>query len=73
MIDVIIDMVRDELDRYTTDEIGLNSRDKFEDMQDLDFLQLFINTMRNDEYKTLDDIRDNFNVDLVINFDYNNY
>lgn len=75
MIDVIIDMVRDELDRYTTDEIGLNSRDKFEDIKDndLDLLQLFYNTMSYFEDKDLETLRDDFNTQLVINFDYNNY
>ena len=75
MIDAIIDMVRDELDRYTTDEIGLNSRDKFEDIKDndLDLLQLFYNTMSYFEDKDLETLRDDFNTQLVINFDYNNY
>ena len=77
MIDVIIDEVRDLLDRYTNDESGKDSRENFENIKDndLDLLQLFYNTMN---YETelkrdLDDIRDMFETDLLYMFDCGNY
>lgn len=75
MIDSIIEDVRDLLDRYTTDEVGMNSRDKFEDIKDndLDLLQLFYNTMQYFEGKDMETLRDDFETQLIINFDYNNY
>lgn len=71
MIDRLIDEVRDILDRYTTDETGESQRDKFEAMGDLDILQLIINTLN--IHEILEDTRDLFETDVVINFDYGNY
>lgn len=73
MIDNIIEDIRDLLDRYTSDESGQHSRDKYEELGDLDILQLVLNTLNNAEGKDLEDIRDNFETDLIINFDYGNY
>lgn len=75
MIDVIIDMVRDELDRYTSDESGASQLAKYIDIcdNDLDLLQLFYNTISDFEGKDLETLRDDFETQLIINFDYNNY
>ena len=75
MIDNIIEDVRDLLDRYTSDEAGMNSRDKFEDIKDNDvaLLQLFYNTISGFENKDLGTLRDDFETNIIINFDYNNY
>jgi hypothetical protein len=75
MIDEIIDNVRDLLDRYTSDETGASQRAKYVDIydNDLDLLQLFYNTISDFEGKDLETLRDDFETQLIINFDYNNY
>ena len=75
MIDNIIDNVRDLLDRYTSDESGESQRAKYVDIydNDLDLLQLFYNTISDFEGKDLETLRDDFETQLIINFDYNNY
>lgn len=75
MIDNIIDNVRDLLDRYTSDETGASQRAKYIDIydNDLDLLQLFYNTISDFEGKDLETLRDDFETQLIINFDYNNY
>ena len=73
MIDNIVEEIRDLLDRYTSDESGQHSRDKFEEMSDINFIQLLVNTLCNEEGKHIDDWREDFETDLIINFDYSNY
>lgn len=75
MIDNIIENVRDLLDRYTSDESGASQRAKYVDIydNDLDLLQLFYNTISDFEGKDLETLRDDFETQLIINFDYNNY
>ena len=75
MIDNIIDYVRDLLDRYTSDETGASQRAKYVDIydNDLDLLQLFYNTISDFEGKDLETLRDDFETQLIINFDNNNY
>lgn len=75
MIDNIIEDVRDLLDRYTSDETGASQRAKYIDIydNDLDLLQLFYNTISDFEGKDLETLRDDFETQLIINFDYNNY
>ena len=75
MIDNIIENVRDLLDRYTSDETGASQRAKYVDIydNDLDLLQLFYNTISDFEGKDLETLRDDFETQLIINFDYNNY
>lgn len=73
MIDNLIKDIKDLLDRYTTDECGESQRDKFKEMEDVDFLNLFLNTLTDNDGLNLEDFKDDFETDLVINFDYNNY
>lgn len=75
MIDELIESVRDLLDRYTSDESGESQRAKYIDIcdNDLDLLQLFYNTISDFEDKDLETLRDDFETQLIINFDYNNY
>ena len=72
MIEELIESVRDLLDRYTTDESGEQSRDKFNDLGDLDILQLIVNTIKSGS-SDLEQLRDDFETNIIINFDYNNY
>lgn len=75
MIDNLIEDVKDLLDRYTSDEAGQNSRDKYEEIKDndLDILSLIYNTINFNDDVDLEDLRDNFETNIIINFDYNNY
>lgn len=72
MIDNLIEDVRDLLDRYTQDESGEHARDEFNDLGDLDILQLIVNTIENGA-SDLERLRDDFDTDVIINFDYHNY
>ena len=72
MIDNLIEDVRDLLDRYTSDESGEHSRDEFNELGDLDILQLIVNTIENGA-SDLERLRDDFDTDVIINFDYHNY
>ena len=62
-----LDVVNDILGRYTDDEVGENQKQKYEDMTDIDKITLLTNTLLNCANW------EDFETDLVINFDYNNY
>lgn len=62
-----INVVDEILIRYTDDEVGMNQKQKYEDMTDLDKISLLTNTLL-----SCADWCD-FETDLIINFDYNNY
>lgn len=75
MIDNLIEDVRDLLDRYTSDESGEHSRDKYEEIKDndLDILSLIYNTFTFKDCVDLEELRDDFETNIIINFDYHNY
>lgn len=60
-------LVDNVLIRYTNDEVGANQKQKFLDMTDIDKLSLLTNTLISCANW------EDFETDLVINFDYNNY
>jgi len=60
----VLDYVNDTLSRYTDDEVGQNSKDIYLDMTDEQKCNLFANAL--DMNKDIDD----FETDLVVNFDY---
>lgn len=62
-----ITLVNEVLIRYTEDEVGENQKQKFLDMTGIDKLSLLTNTLISCANW------DDFETDLVINFDYNNY
>lgn len=62
-----ISLVNEVLIRYTEDEVGENQKQKFLDMRDIDKLSLLTNTLISCANW------EDFETDLVINFDYNNY
>ena len=62
-----IDLVDDVLTRYTDDETGQEQKQKYEEMQPTDKISLLTNTLL-----TCSSYED-FETDLIINFDYNNY
>lgn len=62
-----IELVDDVLTRYTDDEIGQEQKQKYEEMQPTDKISLLTNTLL-----TCSSYED-FETDLIINFDYNNY
>lgn len=62
-----ISLVNEVLIRYTNDEVGENQKQKFLDMRDIDKLSLLTNTLISCANW------EDFETDLVINFDYNNY
>lgn len=75
MREILIDYVDDLLDRYTQDEVGLQQRDKYLSMGDLDKIGLFLNTFYQeiDNDRDMETIMDDLDTNIVINFDYNNY
>lgn len=66
----IIDLINEELTLYINDEVGEKFKQKFEDMTDEQKINLFYNALLFNE--SIRDF-DTFRIDLVINFDYNNY
>ena len=62
-----LSLVNEVLIRYTEDEVGENQKQKFLDMTDIDKLSLLTNTLISCANW------EDFETDLVINFDYNNY
>lgn len=62
-----LSLVNEVLIRYTEDEAGENQKQKFLDMTDIDKLSLLTNTLISCANW------EDFETDLVINFDYNNY
>lgn len=62
-----ISLVNEVLIRYTEDEVGENQKQKFLDMTDIDKVSLLTNTLISCANW------EDFETDLVINFDYNNY
>lgn len=62
-----ISLVNGVLIRYTEDEVGENQKQKFLDMTDIDKVSLLTNTLISCANW------EDFETDLVINFDYNNY
>ena len=62
-----IEIVNDILTRYTEDEAGQDSKEQFLKMSEVDKVSLLTNTLL-----TSSDLAD-FETDLIINFDYNNY
>ena len=62
-----LSLVNEVLIRYTEDEVGENQKLKFLDMTDVDKLSLLTNTLISCANW------EDFETDLVINFDYNNY
>lgn len=75
MKELLIDYVNDLLDRYTTDEIGKEERQKYLDMDDNDKLQLICNELyyHFDKQEDINKIMEDLDTNLVISFDYNNY
>lgn len=67
VLDNQISLVNEVLIRYTEDEAGENQKQKFLDMTDIDKLSLLTNTLISCANW------EDFETDLVINFDYNNY
>ena len=66
-IDILIELVDNELDRYTEDEAGQEQRKKYLAMSDADKLALFTNTVVSCSNW------EDFYTDLVINFDFCRY
>lgn len=62
-----ISIVNDILLRYTTDEVGESQKEKFKAMTWEDKISLLTNTL------TSCTSWEDFETDLVINFDYNRY
>ena len=62
-----INLIDDVLTRYTDDEIGQEQKQKYEEMTQADKISLLTNTLL-----TCSSYED-FETDIVINFDYNNY
>ena len=60
-------LVDNVLIRYTNDEVGANQKQKYIDMTMEDKISLLTNTL------TSCASWEDFETDLVINFDYNNY
>ncbi len=75
MREILIDYVDDLLDRYTTDELGKEERQKYLDMDDNDKLQLICNELyyHFDKQEDINNIMEDLDTNLVISFDYNNY
>ena len=67
VLDNQLSLVNEVLIRYTEDEVGENQKQKFLDMSDIDKLSLLTNTLISCANW------EDFETDLVINFDYNNY
>ena len=66
-IELQLSIVDDILTRYTEDEAGESQKDKYKDMDEVDKISLLTTTLLN-----CSDWCD-FETDLVINFDMNNY
>lgn len=75
MREILIDYVDDLLDRYTQDEVGLQQRDKYLSMGDLDKIGLILNTFYQeiDNDRDMETIMDDLDTNIVINFGYYNY
>ena len=67
VLDNQLSLVNEVLIRYTEDEVGENQKQKFLDMTDINKLSLLTNTLISCANW------EDFETDLVINFDYNNY
>lgn len=66
MSDLIL-IVDEILERYTDDEVGETQKEKYDKMTDEQKLQLLANTLNNaPSYE-------DFETNLVINFDYSNF
>lgn len=63
----MVELIDDVLERYINDEVGEAQRDKFESMTKLDKISLLTFTL-----KTCP-CWDDFETEIVINFDYGNY
>lgn len=66
-LDTQIGLVNEVLIRYITDEVGQNQKEKFESMTWEDKISLLTNTL------TSCSSWEDFETDLVINFDYGVY
>ena len=66
MSDLIL-IVDEILTRYTNDEVGETQKEKYNEMTDGQKLQLLANTLNNTPSY------EDFEINLVINFDYSNY
>ena len=66
-LDNQIGLVNDVLSRYVEDEVGQKQKEKFETMSWEDKISLLTNTLVSCANW------EDFETDLVINFDYNNY
>ena len=71
MIDELIDDVKELLDRYTSDESGEFLRDDFNELGDLDILQLIVGSVN--MASDLESLRDDFENNIITNFNYHNY
>lgn len=60
-------LVREVLERYTEDEAGEEQKEKYAHMSDDEIITLLTNTLM-----TCSNYED-FETDLIINFDYSNY
>lgn len=63
----LIEIVNEILERYTDDEVGQAYKSKYEEMTNEQKLQLLANTINSAASW------EDFETDLVINFDYCNY
>lgn len=75
MREILLDYVDDLLDRYTSDEVGENQRQQYKEMNDDDKLVLILSTIYKEVGKSddIDDILDNIDINIVINFNFSNY
>lgn len=75
MREVLLDYVDDLLDRYTNDEVGENQREEYQNMSDDDKLVLILSTIYKEVGKSddINEILDNLDINIVVNFDFSNY
>lgn len=62
-----LSLVHEVLERYTDDETGQEQKEKYKNMKNDDLINLLTNTLL-----TCSSYED-FETDLIINFDYSNY
>jgi hypothetical protein len=75
MIEELITITRNQLERYVDDEIGQDEKDKYKNMSNLDILYLLIETLQYEISlnRNIDDIKDMFESDLIYQFNIGGY
>ena len=75
MRELLIDYIDELLTRYTDDEVGKELKQRYLDMNDEKKLILILSTMYKEIGKSddLEDILDNLDTNIIINFDFGNY